>query len=330
MSDTKKGTHGPVSGGFYEQGTHMTKIIFAVVVSFVWIGCGPSRAVMQDQISSLEREIVKLRSERVNLDSRAGALDDRVLLLKKKLGKCEAEPQRERPALEVVRLKADEEQAAVEEPEEEEEPVRLTEESISWNRRGERPSLVLKRAPEYAPSGAPRSSSFDRAATFTGLGADNLGVTSGGGPSPETGDGDDAAMALFNSAYRAYTNKQYAVALEQFSQFARDYSSHHFADNALFWRGESYLAGGQMLRAIGEFERMISRYPQSDKVPSALYRMGFVYDKLRDFGKAVEYYFKVVERFPGTDAARRASRRVSEIEKRGGNVGRVIPTSLVR
>lgn len=332
-SDTLKRTPGPVSGGFDEQGTHMTKFIFAVLVSFWMIGCGPSKAAMQDQIASLQREIVKLRSERANLDSRASALDDRVLLLKKELGKCDAEPARERPNLEVVRLIPGDdpgvEEEAEEEAEEAEAPIRLNEESIPPNRRGKRPSLVLKGAPEYRPSEAPRSSSFNRNETFSGLGADNLGITGGGQPTAPT-VGEDVAMELFNSAYRAYTNKQYAVALEKFSLFVRDYPTHHFADNALFWRGESYLASGQMLRAIGELERMIARYPQSEKVPSALYRMGFVYDTLRDFGKAVEYYFKVVERFPGTDAARRASRRVSEIEKREGNVGRVIPTSLVR
>jgi TolA-binding protein len=96
----------------------------------------------------------------------------------------------------------------------------------------------------------------------------------------------------------------------------------------LYWRGECYLAKGRFLKAIGEFERLGKRYPDSEKVPSGLYRIGFVYDKLKDFKTAVRYYFEVVEKYPGTDAARRAGNRVQEIQNRPN--GGAIPTAVTR
>ena len=161
--------------------------------------------------------------------------------------------------------------------------------------------------------------------TFAALGAENLGVVAVQRPTAEVRPG---GMEDFNRAYLSYSNKSYDPALEGFSSYIQTNPSSSYADDALYWRGECYLAKGKLLKAIGEFERLATRYPKSEKVPSGLYRIGFVYDQLRDFKTATSYYFKVVEKYPGTDAARRASSRVAEIENR--MQGGVIPTSVKR
>jgi TolA-binding protein len=47
---------------------------------------------------------------------------------------------------------------------------------------------------------------------------------------------------------------------------------------------------------------------------------------MQDMAKAREYYFRVVEKFPGTEAARKASRRMSD--DNGG--ARLVRTSAKR
>jgi tol-pal system protein YbgF len=137
-------------------------------------------------------------------------------------------------------------------------------------------------------------------------------------------------MDQFHEAYRAFTNGQYDAALAGFSRFAAAQPAHAYADNALFWRGECLLAQGKALQAVGEYERLLGRYPQSEKAPAALLRIGSVYDKLSDFEKASDYYFKVVDGYPGTDEARRASQRVAAIQEARGRVFGVTPTSAKR
>jgi tol-pal system protein YbgF len=137
-------------------------------------------------------------------------------------------------------------------------------------------------------------------------------------------------MNQFHEAYRAYTNMQYDAALAGFSKFVAAQPEHDYADNAMYWRGECLLAQGKMLQAVGEYERLMRRYPRSEKAPAALLRIGFVYDKLNDLEKASDYYFKVVDGYPGSDEARKASQRMAAIQGSRGRAFGVTPTSAKR
>ena len=123
---------------------------------------------------------------------------------------------------------------------------------------------------------------------------------------------------------------QYDAALAGFSRFAAAQPAHEYADNAMYWRGECLLAQGKLLQAVGEYERLLGRYPRSEKAPATLLRIGFVYDKLNDLEKASDYYFKVVDGYPGSDEARKASQRVAAIQEARGRVFGVTPTSAKR
>jgi tol-pal system protein YbgF len=294
-------------------------------------GCQATRHHEQT-IIALEREVARLRSERANLDARSNALDDKVLVLEKKLEKCTL---KDAPSLKVVRLTREDEAAALEADElsqVQQDDADAAATRPAAHKKEKRPVLVLNNSKRRSQTpttrtGQPQPSNGISSSDFGHLGADNLGVVH----SEEGSDPDrDAKMNAFNDAYRAYSNKTYDTALAAFARFVNANPSHPFADNAIYWRGECFLAQGKLPKAIGEFERLTRRYPKSEKVAAAVYRLGFVYDKLRDFGKAADYYFDVVERYPGSDEARRASRRVAEIKNRNGNVDGLLPTSAAR
>jgi TolA-binding protein len=82
----------------------------------------------------------------------------------------------------------------------------------------------------------------------------------------------------------------------------------------------------RQLRAVGELERLLKRYPRSDKKSSALWRIGNAYDKLGDSTQALGYYFRVVEEFPSTDVARKASQRVAALSGAAAS-GRIVHTA---
>ena len=309
------------------------KLVVIISTVLMMLGCSANNN-QKETIAALEREVARLRSEKANLDAHSTALDDKIVVLEKRLEKCD---RKKGPSLSVVRLGPDT-VADVEETslDEDEGFAEAAHEDSRGERRApeKRPLLVLDhrgrerhRTPSIAadrPGAAGISS-----AGFNAVGADNLGVVQSEGQ-PTGGVGSTTGMDLFNEAYLAYSNKSYAAALEGFARFVNANSSHNYADNAMYWRGECYLAQGKLTKAIGEFERLTRRYPNSEKVPAAIYRIGYVYDKLRDYGKAAEYYFKVVERYPKSDEARRASRRVAEIKNRNGNPGGFMPTSATR
>lgn len=291
-------------------------VMFVLVVACSG-GCTGTKQALEKQIADLEREVVQLRAERTNLNARLVGMDDKLLLYETRAEKC-SEDTRERN-LEVVRLTRDDTPGPIPEAEEE-----YYEEVPPDD--GKRPVLKIVGGSAYARSDAPVAARPPLTPVGDG---DNLGVV------PAGADGEDepapsGPMADFQEAYRAFTNGKIDEALALFGKFLGENPGHAYADNAMFWRGECYLSQGKAFKAIGEFERLIRRFPSSEKRPSALYRIGFAYDKLGDRTKAKEYYFKVVDRHPGTDAARKASRRVAAIREAGGRSAGLLPTSAER
>ncbi|MFO8071913.1 MAG: tol-pal system protein YbgF [Polyangia bacterium] len=274
---------------------------------------------MREQISELERELTRLEAEKANLAARSSELDDELVLCRERVEDRSRRRHRQRE-LEVVRIGPGRQSAALQhEPPEPEEVVDDGE--------GERPVLRLvgNRSPGGSGGGGGPLPPVPTVRSGESLGVAPLD----GGANGAAASASSGPMDQFHEAYRAYSNKRYERALEVFAGFLREHPDHEYADNALFWRGECYLARGRLLKAVGEFERVLRRYPGSEKTPSALYRIGFVYDQLRDRSKARHYYFKVVERHPGTEAARRASRRVAAL---GGDElgGELVTTAVER
>jgi tol-pal system protein YbgF len=280
-------------------------------------GCATTKQALEQQVADLERQVVQLKAERTNLTARVSGLDDKLLLYEKRADKCSQ--QRHERSLEVVRLSPGDEASIA--PEVEEQTIEQIPEGD-----GKRPVLKIVGSSGY---GASAGGAVARRTVIPVGDGDNLGVVAPGSL-PSEGETVSGPMVAFQEAYRAYTNGSLDEALGRFSAFLQENPSHGYADNAMFWRGECYLAKGKLFKAIGEYERLVRRFPSSEKKPSALYRVGFAYDKLGDLGKAKEYYFKVVDRHPGTDAARKASRRVAAIREAGGRNAILLPTSAER
>ncbi len=283
-------------------------------------GCGTTtQAALSDKVSELEKEVARLKTEKVNLRARSTGLDDRIVVMKKKLDQCQEDG---RPLLEVVRLGPGSEETEALEQSMSEQTFTIDEPAGD----SKRPALVLSGRRSQPGGTSSGGTGAIVQGGFEGLAPDNLGVVSQEGGVTQ-GDG---TMDAFHEAYRDYSNKRYDEALAKFSSFIHDNAQHPYADNAIFWRGECHLAKGKFFKAIGEFERLFRRYPKSEKIPSGLYRAGFAYDQLRDRAKALEYYFRVVDKHPGTDAARRAGLRVTAIEGKGGRVSNLLPTAAKR
>jgi tol-pal system protein YbgF len=294
-------------------------LVAALAATLAFCGCAENRDALKKKIESLERNVMRLEAEKTNAVAKAATLDDERVVLEKKVVACD-EKKHER-ALKVVRLRPEAEAAEMEQRAE------------PWPNEprakdDKRPVLTL-----VGPRGAgdpyavqPAQQPASPGVVPPVLGGDNLGVVTSEGTEPAA----DGTMDEFHEAYRAYTNSQHDAALAGFSRFAAAHPDHAYADNALYWRGECLLAQGKLLQAVGEYERLLSRYPRSEKAPAALLRIGFVYDRLNDLEKASDYYFKVVDGYPGSDEARKASQRVAAIRGSTGRVLEVTPTSIKR
>jgi len=122
---------------------------------------------------------------------------------------------------------------------------------------------------------------------------------------PGTGKLDPAAAGAYDAAIALVNARQYDKALDAFAAFLVRWPDHPYADNAMYWRGESYFARGDYRRASEQFEGVLARFPAGSKAPDALLKLGMSHQKLGDPVKAKECFDRLTELYPQSDAAKR-------------------------
>jgi tol-pal system protein YbgF len=116
---------------------------------------------------------------------------------------------------------------------------------------------------------------------------------------------DPAAPVAYDSAIALVNAKRYDKALDAFAAFLVRWPDHPYADNAMYWRGESYYALGDYRRAAEQFEGVLARFPAGSKAPDALLKLGMSHLKLGDPASAKASFDRLTELYPQSDAARR-------------------------
>jgi tol-pal system protein YbgF len=139
-------------------------------------------------------------------------------------------------------------------------------------------------------------------------GAPGSADASGGGPAG--GGGDQAAYAR---AFDALKSTDYAGAITRFRDLLRTYPQSQLAGNAQYWLGEAYYVTHDYDNAAASFRAVGEQYPQSPKVPDAMLKLGLTQIDQKKPADARTTLKQVVQRFPGTDAARLAAARLQTI-----------------
>jgi len=96
------------------------------------------------------------------------------------------------------------------------------------------------------------------------------------------------------------------------------------APQAHLWEGEAYLATGSNLEAAREFRKASDDTPNDPLAPQALLRVGDAYADLwrrpeldPSYGQtALATYQELLNRYPGTPAAKEAQQRIDELKER--------------
>lgn len=117
-----------------------------------------------------------------------------------------------------------------------------------------------------------------------------------------------AAVDEYRRALGLLHSRRFDEAVAALGDFLARYPGHAYADNATFWRGEAFYAQRAYPRAAAEFETVVTRFPEGNKVADALLKLGLCHAHMGDRTAAHAYFERVQREFPGTDAARIASR----------------------
>ncbi len=129
-------------------------------------------------------------------------------------------------------------------------------------------------------------------------------------PAPKAGM---APLSLYHEAYRKYAAGKFKEAARDFLEFVKQYPTHPYANNALYWTGESYYSLGDYNKAALYFNEVVEKYPKGSKVPDAMLKLGYTYAELGQKKKARAYLFNLMDKYPFSEAAQKAQSKLDEL-----------------
>ena len=108
--------------------------------------------------------------------------------------------------------------------------------------------------------------------------------------------------------------KDYDEGLKVLRQFLSLYPNHRLSDNAQYWIGEIYYARGDWEGAIVEFNKVIKNYPKGDKVPAALLKQAYSFEKLGAIKEAKILLKKIIDEHPDSQESELAKKHLKKLK----------------
>jgi len=136
-------------------------------------------------------------------------------------------------------------------------------------------------------------------------------------PAPRPG-GDAAETVLSDSELYAMGKQAFdegddESAREYFQRLLKKYPRSRHADNAQFWIGEVYYRQKWYEKAILEYQTVIEKYPNGNKVRSALLKQAFAFADLGDKANARLILEDLVKKYPNANEARIAQQKLQTL-----------------
>ena len=138
---------------------------------------------------------------------------------------------------------------------------------------------------------------------------------SAGSPTSSAGSGADSGgsseeQTVYAQSFDALKAGSYSVAITGFKSFLSSYPASPLAENAQYWLGEAFYVTRDFDSATGAFRNVLQKWPDSRKAPDALLKLGYTQLEQKKTGEGRATLSQVVQKYPGTDAAKLAAERL--------------------
>jgi tol-pal system protein YbgF len=117
-------------------------------------------------------------------------------------------------------------------------------------------------------------------------------------------------QAAYGAAFDALKRGDYVESARGFKAYLTAFPQGSLAPNAWYWLGESYYVTQNFPIALESFESLLSQFPDSAKAPDALLKKGYCQIEMTDVGAGQQTLDRVINEYPGSDAARLAVSRL--------------------
>jgi tol-pal system protein YbgF len=120
---------------------------------------------------------------------------------------------------------------------------------------------------------------------------------------------------LYNMSLADFTAGQWALCIEGFNMYLRNFARTDLGDDAQWYVGECYQSDGKFNEAIEAYNRVIANYPKGDRVPDAYYKRGIALSAIGQTDRARESFETLMKLYPEIDLARLAKQQVDRLNR---------------
>lgn len=124
--------------------------------------------------------------------------------------------------------------------------------------------------------------------------------------------------AEYQAAFNLLKDGKYDEATTALRDFLSKNPQHELAPNAMYWLGEAHYVRRDYPAALAAFEGLLKDYPGNRKTPDALLKVGYCQAELKRTGPARTALARVIEEFPDSQAAAEAKARLDRLGNPGG------------
>ncbi len=119
---------------------------------------------------------------------------------------------------------------------------------------------------------------------------------------------------VYRSAKQAFDQGDSEAARKGFQEFIKRYPDSKNADNAQFWIGEIYYREKWYEKAILEYQNVIEKYPQGNKVPAALLKQGLAFSNIGDQANSKLILEELNRKYPKSNEAKIAAEKLKTLK----------------
>lgn len=120
-------------------------------------------------------------------------------------------------------------------------------------------------------------------------------------------------QAAYDSAFELLKQSRYNDAIIEFRSMISEFPNGALADDAQYWIGEGYYVTRDFESSHDAFKAVVDRYPDSQRVPEAMLKLGYVQAELGRNAEARQTLNQVISQYPGSRVAISAETRLSKI-----------------
>ena len=120
---------------------------------------------------------------------------------------------------------------------------------------------------------------------------------------------------LYNTALADFTAGQWALCIDGFGTYLRNFARNDLADDAQWYVGECYHQDGKFAEAIDAYNRVIANYPKGDRVPDAYYKRGIALSATGQTDRARESFETLMKNYPDHDMSRMAKQQIDRLNR---------------